>query len=248
MKVQDMAQNLYSDTRGQSERPVTFTEAVIDGLAAAAVCTCPNASPSFPSTRSERWPSCRTPSARRASIGRSTWICLPKRRSAYGPGLRRQLRRRAHLPHHVAFGRHPRAGAMARPHERVQGHGAAVPAAFLLRKRRPAARAGQARPRLPHPGSHLGRHGQSRARGLPRRGRRVHRRHVPRRRRERHPVQTDGRSGRNAGMGRARKLRRLPDGREKRVRRRGLCEEAAGRAPHRSFQRELHQLGAPHAT
>ncbi|MDU1881511.1 MAG: EAL domain-containing protein, partial [Eggerthella sp.] len=34
MKVQDMAQNLYSDTRGQSERPVTFTEAVIDGLAA----------------------------------------------------------------------------------------------------------------------------------------------------------------------------------------------------------------------
>ena len=29
MKVQDMAQNLYSDTRGQSERPVTFTEAVI---------------------------------------------------------------------------------------------------------------------------------------------------------------------------------------------------------------------------
>lgn len=25
MKVQDMAQNLYSDTRGQSERPVTFT-------------------------------------------------------------------------------------------------------------------------------------------------------------------------------------------------------------------------------
>ena len=33
-KVQDMAQNLYSDTRGRSERPVTFTEAVIDGLAA----------------------------------------------------------------------------------------------------------------------------------------------------------------------------------------------------------------------
>ena len=138
---------------------------------------------------------------------------------------------------------------MARPHERVQGHGAAVPAAFLLRKRRPAARAGQARPRLPHPGSHLGRHGQSRARGLPRRGRRVHRRHVPRRRRERHPVQADGHAARaqRAGMGRARKLRRLPDGREKRVRRRGLCEEAAGRAPHRSFQRELHQLGAPHA-
>ncbi len=33
-KVQDMAQNLYIDTRGRSERPVTFTEAVIDGLAA----------------------------------------------------------------------------------------------------------------------------------------------------------------------------------------------------------------------
>lgn len=29
-----MAQNLYSDTRGRCERPVTFTQAVIDGLAA----------------------------------------------------------------------------------------------------------------------------------------------------------------------------------------------------------------------
>lgn len=33
-KAQNMAENLYIDTRGQTERPVTFTEAVVDGLAA----------------------------------------------------------------------------------------------------------------------------------------------------------------------------------------------------------------------
>ena len=33
-KAQDMAANQYIDTRGASERPVTFTEAVVDGLAA----------------------------------------------------------------------------------------------------------------------------------------------------------------------------------------------------------------------
>ena len=32
-KVQDMAQNLYIDTRGCADRPVAFTEAVVDGLA-----------------------------------------------------------------------------------------------------------------------------------------------------------------------------------------------------------------------
>lgn len=33
-KAQDMAANLYTDTRGRADRPVTFTEAVVDGLAA----------------------------------------------------------------------------------------------------------------------------------------------------------------------------------------------------------------------
>ena len=44
MKVQDMAQNLYSDTRGQSERPVTFTKSLNSHLY-----------PEYRRTRETRW-------------------------------------------------------------------------------------------------------------------------------------------------------------------------------------------------
>ena len=46
-KVQDMAQNLYIDTRGCADRPVAFTEAVVDGLAQGGGLYVPERIPTF---------------------------------------------------------------------------------------------------------------------------------------------------------------------------------------------------------
>ena len=68
------------------------------------------------------------------------------RRPSCGTHLRRQLRHARNRPHQGGCRRHVRARAVARPHERVQGHGAPVPAGVLLGKRRQAPCRRAARP------------------------------------------------------------------------------------------------------
>ena len=99
----------------------------------------------------------------------------------------------AHLPYYLTGREHPHPGAVARPHERVQGHGPAVPAPASSR---PAPRSCASRGTLDHEFMILvatsGDTGKAALEGFKRRRRRVHRRAVPRRRRERHPAQADG--------------------------------------------------------
>ena len=164
MKVQDMAQNLYSDTRGQSERPVTFTEAVIDGLAAGGGLYVPERIPEL--SLDEIGALAELPYAQRAArIYRAFDVDLPAETvealmaQAYGDNFDDER---------IC----PITSLSADTHVLELWHGPTsafkdmalqcLPRFFSASAAQRASRA--ARPRLPHPGSHLGRHGQSRAR------------------------------------------------------------------------------------
>ena len=98
--------------------------------------------------------------------------------------LRRQLRHPGHRTRGACGGgRHLRARAVAWPHQRLQGHGPAVPARLLLCQHRQAARSWWPRPRLPHRRGHLRRHRQGRAGRLQGPRPHLHRRLLPGRRR-----------------------------------------------------------------
>ena len=124
----------YLDTRGASDSPRTFTEAILEGIAPGGGLFVPERLPRFTqSSRSSRSRTCRTTRARRRYRG-----LRPRRRRrrraeviaarAYGPNFDRP-----EIAPVVEVGSgHPRARALARPHAGVQGHGAAVHAALLL--------------------------------------------------------------------------------------------------------------------
>ena len=146
------------------------------------------------------------------------------RRGAHGGRLRRQLRRPRDRPGRRGR-RHARARAVARPDERVQGHGPAVHAAVLLRSGLDAART-RAQPLDDYLilVATSGDTGKAALEGFADRDHTSIAVFYPARRRERHPAQADGDPARRQrrGVRRARQLRRLPDGGEGGVRRRGL--------------------------
>ena len=137
----------YRDTRGLVERPRTFTEALLDGIAPGGGLYVPERLPSLTASDLLRL---STQPLRRARRRRSTrpsaWTSPPTRiadiaAQAYGDnfddpgrGARPRPRRRP-----------LRARALARPDARLQGHGPAVHAAVLQR----GARAGPRSPERP---------------------------------------------------------------------------------------------------
>ena len=97
-----MQENRYIDTRGCVDQPVEFTEAVINGLADGGGLYVPQHIPEL--TLDEICELAQLPYAQRAArIYKAFGVDLPAQvdRRADGPSLWRQLRRRAHLPHHL---------------------------------------------------------------------------------------------------------------------------------------------------
>ena len=136
-----------STRAGARDRPVAFTEAVVErAWRREAGCTCPSAFPRSPWKTSlaladlpyaqraaTHLPGVRHRPARRRDRRRPDGACLWRTTSTTS----------AICPITSLDDADPRAGAVARPHQRLQGHGAAMPAAVLLRQRgRPARRAG----------------------------------------------------------------------------------------------------------
>ena len=174
----------YLDTRGAIDRPRTFTEAILEGIAPGGGLFVPERLPSF--SVDEVLALAAMPyHARAAAVYEAFGLDVSAARTreiaaeAYGANFDDARGRPG-----ARGGPGPsRARALARPHARLQGHGPAVHAAVLQRGAGAGAREGRHRPGLPHPGGDQRRHGRGGAQRLRRPRPHQHLRVLPGRRR-----------------------------------------------------------------